>query len=94
MVLVNILIYLASVRIVSWTYGFSGEILLYSDPTNCAHNEYFDVHLLKCVVCNELENLEPTTDSELLIIIKFFLHTVVTLIYTEWSLCFRAVMYM
>lgn len=94
MVLVNILICLASVLIVSWTYGFSGEILLYSDPTNCADKEYFDAHLLKCVVCNELGNLEPTTDSELLITIKFFSHTFIMLMYTEWSLCFRAVMYM
>lgn len=94
MVLVNILICLASFRIISWTYGFSGEILLYSDPTNCADNEYFDAHLIKCVVCNELENLEPTIDSELLIIIKFFSPTVIMLMYTEWSLCFRAVMYM
>jgi hypothetical protein len=94
MALVKILICVASVRIVSWAYGFSGEILLYSDPTDCADNEYFDVQLLKCVACNELENLTPATDSELLITIKFFWHKVIMLMYTEWSLCFRAVMYM
>jgi hypothetical protein len=57
---------------IPWTYGFSGEILSYSDQTNCADKEYFDVHSLKCVACNEVENLAPTTDSELLITTKFF----------------------
>jgi hypothetical protein len=68
---------------IPWTYGFSGEILSYSDPTNCADKEYFDVHSLKCVACNELENLEPTTDSELLIKIKFFWHSAKMSMYRE-----------
>ncbi|PSN51036.1 hypothetical protein C0J52_15421 [Blattella germanica] len=45
------------------TFGLSGEISIYSDPSNCIDNEFFDIHLLKCVPCNEQKNLEPTKDS-------------------------------
>jgi hypothetical protein len=67
MVLVKIVICLLSIDTITCIYGFSGEILPYSDPMNCADTEYFDVNSLKCVACNKLENLEPTTDSGLLI---------------------------
>ena len=45
-------------------YGFAGEITPYADVTNCVDNEYFDIHLLKCITCEELKNLEPTRDSK------------------------------
>lgn len=71
MAFINVLTFLASVYIISSTYGLSGEIVSYSDPTYCAENEYFDMQLLKCISCNELKNLIPTEDSELLLIIHY-----------------------
>jgi hypothetical protein len=70
MAFINVLTFLASVYVISSTYGLSGEIVSYSDPTYCAENEYFDMQLLKCISCNELKNLVPTEDSELLLIIR------------------------
>jgi hypothetical protein len=66
MVFLNILVFIELVQIISSTYGFSGEMLPYSDPNTCADNEYFDSRLLKCIPCNDLKNLEPTKDSGLL----------------------------
>ena len=56
------------------TYAFSGEITPYADPSNCANNEYFDIHLLRCVVCDELKYLVPSTSS------KFY--------YSDFERCF------
>jgi len=94
MAFIGVLICLALVETIPSTYGLSGEILSYSDPTNCADNEYFDAHSLMCVSCNGLKNLEPTKDSELLIRISFLTYSDNVTVHTNKTLSFRAVMYM
>jgi hypothetical protein len=71
MAFMSVLMCLALVHMISSTYGLSAEIVPYSDPTYCADNEYFDIQLLRCVSCNELKNLKPTKDSELLLNIHY-----------------------
>jgi len=94
MVFMNVLVCWALVQIISLTYGFSGEMLPYSDPNTCADNEYFDSSSLKCIPCNEVENLEPTNDSELLSKIIILTNSCYLNVHIEWSYRFRVVMHM
>jgi hypothetical protein len=88
MVLTNILVCLVCVQMISLTYCFSGEMLPYSDPNTCADNEYFDLRLRKCIPCNELQNLEPTKDSELLN--SFLGDSYNVNAHTEWTYLFQS----
>jgi len=94
MVFMNVLVCWALIQIISLTYGFSGEMLPYSDPNTCADNEYFDSSSLKCIPCNDVENLEPTKDSELLNNIIILTSSHYLNVHTEWTYCFRVIMHM
>jgi hypothetical protein len=90
MVFMNILVCLALVQIISLTYGFSGEMLPYSDPNTCADNEYFDSRLFKCIPCSDLKNLEPTKDSGLLNKIIILTNSYNRNAHIEWTYLFQS----
>jgi len=90
MVFMNVLVCWALVQIISLTYGFSGEMLPYSDPNACADNEYFDSSSLKCIPCNDVKNLEPTKDSEFLNKIIILTNSHYINVHIEWTYLFQS----
>jgi hypothetical protein len=90
MVIMNVLVCWLLVQIISLTYGFSGEMLPYSDPNACADNEYFDSRSLKCIPCNDLTNLEPTKDSKLLNKIIILANSHNLNVHIEWTYLFQS----
>lgn len=90
MVIMSVLVCWLLVQIISLTYGFSGEMLPYSDPNTCADNEYFDSRSLNCIPCNDLKNLEPTKDSKLLNKIIILANSHNLNVHMEWTYLFQS----